>query len=324
MKYSWCLLASCAIPLVIEVLVGGEVLTPVPWNVIGLIVMHVMVESRETLVLVVVYSLIAFLMYLQPAVACILPASARDWLESCEKGGLVEECKRQVDTFNRLKKSQELCPHAVLGDSLGTAYTLLAFLFRFVPCCLVSGFRLWQEEAKHGPTLPKKWFVLSCAVVMCCVLEISIVNVKRLSSLEVILPFVFAYLSYSSKHLVKRAFNLGIFYTGADFLMNSWATVNKCSGNDLDPINCRSVRSCLQGINDLYHVRPEDCPGVNLATSVLYLASVTKVMLLTAGITLTGNPLEEQSDNESDVSLQRNRQEKVAIEDKTSTLPTKP
>ena len=326
MKFAWFLMASSAVPLVVEVLVGGEVETPIPWRVLMLIAVHLMSSGcRPTLVLVVLYSWMSFLVHLQPGVSCLLPSSAQEWLEPCEKGGLVQECRKNIETLNRLKRHQENCPHAVLGHGLGTAYLFLVYTFRFVPCCILSAFKLFRDKAlrsSDGP-MSARMFVLSSTVVVCCILEMTLVNVRRLSTLEVILPFVFAF-QQPHGHTRNKALNLGIFYTMADFFMNSLAAIFKCAGSSVDPIDCENgIGACLQGINDLPFLKPEDCPSVDFQSFVLYLASIVKVCLLTAGIVFTYTPPGVQSVDVSAASSSHDPREETSSGQKTSTLPTK-
>ena len=294
------LLASASVPLVIELLVGGEVETPIPWNVVVLIAVHACMRKDEalkhaTLVTVVVYSWMTFFMHLPKGIACFIPSSAEEWLEPCRKSGLVQNCMQSIETLNRLKKRQESCPTAVLGSSLGVTYQIMVYVFRVIPCCLIAPLKLWKNSLSTSTSstpLADNAYALSAGIAVCTIIEIATVNVRRLSSLEVVLPFVLA-MQLSSGPLKKSILNMGMFYALADFFMRATSTIHRCTGSETTQKQlvrlCETgeQQDCLEGINSLSSLDAEDCPRSDFSTIVMCLASVLKVSLLTVGIIFT-------------------------------------
>ena len=318
--YEWYIFASCCVPLLIEVLVGGQLETPITWNVVVLVGVctmfrHDLDMKIASLTALVIYSWMSFFQHLQPGVACMIPSEVEDWLQECRKGGLARNCLSSIETLNRLKKQQDDCPMTVLGSALGTAYYVLVYAFRVIPCCVLAPLQLrglqqqqrrqqqQQQQQEHSTV-----FALSVAIAVCCIMEIAVVDVKRLSSLEVILPFVFA-LQIRSPYLRSKLFNLGMFYSISDFFMNSTSTIYKCVGAGvsqrklLDMCRSGNEQSCMEGIHLLGSLEAEDCPRGNFASVVMCLSAVMKVSLLTVGVMFTPGVEEEFPSEPRDDSL---------------------
>ena len=327
--FEWYLLASCCVPLIVEVLVGGEVETPIPWNVVVLATACMLFRKEEALkhaglVVLITYSWMRFFMHLQPGVACMIPSDAEDWLEACRRGGLVRHCTASIETLNRLKRQQDNCPGTVFGSTLGPVYNVLAYVFRVLPCCVVAPLYLWRRkrrEEKHD--LHHSLFALSVAVATCSIMEIAVVNVRRLSSLEVVLPFLFA-LQVDRLFLKKRLLELGMFYAIADFFMRGTSTVYKCVGTGISQKEllelCRSEnqRDCLRGINRLGSLEEEDCPRVDFASVLMCFSAVLKVALLTVGVVFVTGVLEPGDDFPSSLPKEEEVEEKESVSEGAS------
>ena len=163
---------SCCVPFCIEILVGGVMHSPMPWQCMVIAWLYTSLAFKATvakryfpveftaygacchasLYVLTAYTWLSFFNQLYTStISCMLPSTeyvGGGMLIECQRGGLVRDCEKSINFLNKITVAQARCPTQMLGYSLGNTYMVLVYLFRFIPCGIFSMWNLytWNEN----------------------------------------------------------------------------------------------------------------------------------------------------------------------------------
>ena len=287
---------------------------------------------RLTLTIIVFHSWLSIIYNMKTAIVnCVLETSLNDnYLIECKKYGLVKNCIEGISHINRMNSARTKCPTSILGSTLGGWYMLLVILFRFIPTGIYGLWNLYtwnperfarsgscgttEEKEKH--VVPSGKILSICTVILlpCLLGEISVSNIKPLSSINCIHFFVAIIIIQNSVHgcsadiksallyVQRLCFYSGVIFLFVDLCQRSMEIIMTCfTGNKVDEYlkdtcthsyGVRGIEQCYMALSDVdpYYFLKDGCPTSffrDIQTAILYCSNIAKVVVFSVGLLMS-------------------------------------
>ena len=334
------------LPLSIEISSGIQIQSIISWEIIIPTFAYMLLAFQTTkcfqeknfqiykeccrllLVVIVFHSWLSLIYNMQNAIInCVFETNINEkYLAECKKYGLITNCIKGISHINRINSARTKCPTSILGSGLGGWYMLLIIIFRFIPTGIYGLWNLytWKTERfinsvkEHKETnyIPSNKILNICTVILlpCVIAEVSVSNIKPLSSINCIHFFIAIIIIQNATHNYSKEIKSALyfiqrlcFYTGLIFLFvdlcqRSMEIIMTCfSGNDIDEYlkdictqsyGKRGLEQCYLALSDVdpYYFLRDGCPTSffqDVHSTILYCANILKVVVFSIGLLIS-------------------------------------
>lgn len=281
---------------------------------------------RLVLTIIVFHSWLSVIYNMKSAIInCVLETNINEGvLTECKKYGLIRNCVKGISHINRINSARTKCPTSLLGSTLGGFYMLLIILFRFIPTGIYGLWNLytWSSERfiacksevnNEKFVSPSNKTLNVCTIILlpCVIAEVSVSNIKPLSSINCIHFFIVIILLQNMIHnvnleikailtiLQRICFYTGLVFIFVDLCQRSMEIIMTCfSGNDIDnylkdmctqSYGTRGIEQCYMALSDVdpsFFLR-DGCPTSffqDIHSTILYSANIFKVVAFSVGL----------------------------------------